>query len=401
MPKPALVFCLFAVAYMLSYFYRSANAVIATDLSRDLALTASQLGLMTSLFYLAFALVQLPLGSSLDRYGPRWVTSSLMTVGALGSVIFALAPSFALLALGRALIGVGMAGVLMGALKAFSYWFPPGRFATVSGLFVGIGASGAVAAATPLAWLNLHYGWRSVFLWGALVIAASALSIVIWIRNTPPGVPWQSPATNTNLKDVFGNPRFWRLAPLALFLVGTLLAVQTLWGGPYLVDVYGLGAVAAGNVLLLMAFGVVAGYLVSGWLADRFGLAKVVVMNASLFIAAQALLAVPGLGFSQTLLGVIYAVFGFSGASSVLLFASTRAIFPASMTGRAVTAINVFGIGGSALLQWFMGVLIGLFEPSLEGRYPPGAYALAFAFTALGGLAALLWYLPMLREQEV
>lgn len=122
------IFAIFTSAYFLSYFFRSANAVIAPDLSTEMGLDAAQLGLMTSLFFATFALAQIPLGVGLDRWGPRWVTSGLMLFGALGSLIFALAPSLGALALGRALIGVGMAGVLMGSLKAFSRWLTYTRF---------------------------------------------------------------------------------------------------------------------------------------------------------------------------------------------------------------------------------------------------------------------------------
>ena len=137
MPKQIHIFIFFTAAYFLSYFFRSANAVIAPDLSSELGLEAQQLGFMTSLFFASFAAVQIPLGMALDKWGPRWVTSGLMLVGVIGSIVFGLAPSFEILALGRALIGIGMAGILMGSLKVFSQWFPLERFATVSGLLVG------------------------------------------------------------------------------------------------------------------------------------------------------------------------------------------------------------------------------------------------------------------------
>ena len=132
----ARVFFLFTLGYFLSYFFRSANAVLSKDLSLDLGLSPAQLGFMTSLFYLAFALTQLPLGGLLDRLGPRRVTPAFLSVAALGSLVFGLAPSFTALALGRALIGVGMASALMGSMKAFSLWFPRNN-ATMSTLLVG------------------------------------------------------------------------------------------------------------------------------------------------------------------------------------------------------------------------------------------------------------------------
>ncbi len=396
MPKHLLIFTLYTAAYFLSYFYRSANAVIAPDLSSEMSLDAARLGLMTSLFFATFALAQLPLGVGLDRWGPRWVTPGLMLIGALGSLVFAIAPSFIVLALGRALIGMGMAGVLMGSFKVFSQWYPPERFATVSGLLVGIGSTGALIAATPLAWLNNTIGWRAVFLMGTVATTIIASAIMLWARNTPPGVSWPDRTqTDGNLKVVFADLRFWRIAPLSFFVTGMFLGFQGLWGGPYLFDVMGLSEIETGNILFLMGIGVTAGYIVSGWLSDRLGLVRVVVASAAIFTLSQFILAIqPPLAVA----GLTYVVFGFTGAFNIMLMAYARLIFPASITGQAVTAVNLFGIGGTFLLQWWLGLIIGSFPANAVGQYPPQAYTTALLITATGTLLALIWYLPLVRK---
>jgi len=398
MSKYTRVFVLFTAAYFLSYFFRSANAVIAPDLTRALSLSAADLGLMTSLFFAAFALSQIPLGIGLDRWGPRWVTPGLMLVGAGGSLIFAVAPTFGLLALGRALIGVGMAGVLMGSLKAFSQWFPPHRFATVSALLVGIGASGALVAASPLAWLNRIIGWRAVFVIGAVVTAAVAPAIMVWTRNTPPEVAWKPGAPDLRgLRQVFSDGRFWRIAPLNFFMTGSLLAFQGLWAGPYLFDVLGLSEIAAGNILLLLGIGTALGFGGSGWLADRLGLTRVVVVSALLFGLSQLVLLLTP---PAALVSLTYLLFGVTGGFSLMLLAHVRHIFPPTMTGQAVTAVNLFGIGGTFLLQWWMGLIIGAFPVDAAGHYPPLAYTVALLVTGVGTGAALVWYLPLARQRE-
>ncbi|NJO06763.1 MAG: MFS transporter [Chloroflexaceae bacterium] len=218
MMRYAAVFGWFTAAYFLSYFFRSANAIIAPDLSRELSLNAADLGLMTSVFFGAFALAQIPLGLGLDRWGPRWITSGLLFVGAVGSVIFAFAPSFELLMIGRALLGLGMAGALMGAMKIFSKWFHVNQFATLSGLTVGIGSSGALVAASPLAWFNEAFGWRWVFVGGAVITVFIGAAIIIWTRNTPPGVPWTgSTDTGGGVQEVVRDRRFWHIVPLDFF----------------------------------------------------------------------------------------------------------------------------------------------------------------------------------------
>src|SRR6267378_7647575 len=125
---PALmVFFPFAVGYFLSFFFRNVNAVISRDLAREFELTSADLGFLTSLYLLAFAAFQLPLGVLLDRYGPRRVVAALLCVAAAGALVFGLAHDLGTLSLGRALIGLGVSAGLMGAIKAFSLWFPLSR----------------------------------------------------------------------------------------------------------------------------------------------------------------------------------------------------------------------------------------------------------------------------------
>ncbi|WP_337844111.1 MFS transporter [Thermus sp.] len=373
------VFLLFTLGYFLSYFYRSANAVLAKDLSAEMELGPAELGFMTSLFYLAFASVQLPLGGLLDRYGPRLITPGFLLLAALGSVVFGLAPSFPILALGRALIGMGMAAALMGSMKAFSLWFPK-NYATVSTLLVGLGATGGLMAATPLALLKEALGWRGVFLLGGGAVVLVALSIALGVRNAPPGVAWPKGGGTGGLKEVLGNGPLLRVAFLALAFAGSFLALQTLWAGAYGYAL-GLSAVAVGNLLLLYSGGAVLGFLVSGYLADRLGTARVLFLSALLFALGLLLLLL------KALLPA-YALLGFFGAFNILTLTQARELVLPHLVGRATTLVNLFGIGGTFLLQWGVGVMVGTL-----------GYGAAF----LGLLGLLLLglglYLPLLRPQ--
>lgn len=393
MRAQVVLFAAFTAAYFLSYFFRSANAVIAPDLTQALSLNAADLGLMTSLFFAGFTLVQIPVGVGLDRLGPRWVTPGLMLVAALGSLLFAVATGFEMLAIGRALIGLGMGAVLMGALKAFSLWFSPRHFATLSGLLVGIGSSGGLIAATPLAWLNQIIGWRAVFGAGTAITILVAVLIMAGTRNTPPGTEWHGKqhGSGTLLPTaVFGDRRFWRLVPLSFFMVGTMYAFQGLWAGPYLFDVLRLTDIETGNVLLVLSLGAVIGAVAGGWLTDRFGVVRVITISAAVFATCQfALVLTPPLA----VVTLVYAIFGFTGAFNIMLLAHARQSFPPDMTGQAVTAVNTFGIGGVFVLQWFIGVVVSRFPQDATGHYPPESYMLALGITAVGTTLGLGWYL--------
>ncbi|WP_287410093.1 MFS transporter [Oceanithermus sp.] len=382
------VFVLFTFAYFLSYFFRSANAVIAPDLTRELGLDAATLGLMTSLFYLAFAAVQLPLGGALDRWGPRWVTPALMLVGAAGSWVFAAAHTVEGLMLGRLLLGVGMAGILMGAYKAFSRWFPAGRFATVAGWLVGIGSAGALASGTPLAWLAEVLGWRNVFFWGGWVIALSALAITLGVRNTPQGDRLEPGPRTGGLLAVFASPVFWSMAGMNLFVVGAFLGIQTLWAGPYLYQVHGMDPITVGNMLFVLSFGALVGFLSTGWIADRVGVPPTILALGTGFVTLVGVLAWWAEGLGPLALGVLLFALGYTGTVGVILLAYARLAFPTWLTGRATTAVNLFGIGGTFLVQWGMGAVIQRF-PRTDGAYPPEAFSAAFGTAAVLGALAL------------
>jgi MFS family permease len=391
------VFACFTAGYFMSFFFRSANAVIARDLSADFAIGPAELGLMTSLFFLAFAAMQLPIGAALDRYGPSIVTPIVMLLGITGAATFAFAPSFELLALGRALIGAGMACGLMGLLKAFNNWFEPARVATISGIAVGIGALGGLAASAPLAQLNALVGWRVIFIGAACITALAAVAIFVLTANAAqhsiPTTPPQAQIGGFGL--IFRDQRFWRIALLNFMMIGTMQSIQTLWGGPYLVDVLGLSKVDAGYPLLALSLGVAIGYFTSGWLADRFSIWRVVPCMYLIFLLVQVPTLLPGFIPPVPLMYIAYGLFGYTGAFNLLLLGQTRSLFPAEISGRAMTACNLFAFVGTALIQWLIGVVIGQFPANALGAYPQVAYTTAFQLAFAGCVIAGMWYLPM------
>src|SRR5438270_2087791 len=174
-----VVFCPFAAGYFLSFFFRNVNAIISRDLAREFALTPADLGFLTSMYLAAFAAIQLPLGVLLDRYGPRRVVAALMCSAAAGALLFAAARDFALLSFGRALIGLGVSAGLMGAIKAFSLWFPLSRLATMNGLYLAIGGIGSISATAPAEALLGPLGWRGLF--SVLAAISLAVSILIFV----------------------------------------------------------------------------------------------------------------------------------------------------------------------------------------------------------------------------
>ena len=182
-----------------------------------------------------------------------------------------------------------------------------------------------------------------------------------------------------------------------MLLAGTVFAYQGLWAGPYLFDVYGLSQIDVGNFLLLLAVGSTVGSVSSGWLGDRFNLVRILWLGIIVFILSQLTLALrPPL----VVVGVSLFLFGFSAASTILVFAQLREIFPPEIIGQALSTANLFLFLGSFVLQWFIGVIIANFEVSKSGNYPPSAYSTAFFLTAFLSLFAIVLYYPFIRSNS-
>ena len=221
---------------------------------------------------------------------------------------------------------------------------------------------------------------------------------MIFARNTPPGVDWPEPDSRQGgLGQVVKDGRFWRVTPVTMFVSGTMLGFQGLWAAPYLFDNYGLSDIEGGNILLLIGIGATTGFLISGWIADRFGLTRVVLLGTGLFTLCQYILATTP---SLVIVSVLFFFFGFSGAFNILLLSHVRRIFPDAITGQAITAVNLFGFAGTFLIQWLMGVIIGRFVIDGVTSYPPAAYTTVLLVTAVCNTIALTIYFPLVRTES-
>jgi MFS family permease len=391
--RPALmVFMPFAAGYYLSYLFRVINAVVAKPLADELELDAARLGLLTSVYFLTFAAVQLPLGVALDRIGPRRVQASLLMVAALGALTFAVAPNYPVLVIGRGLIGLGVAGALIAGLKGIAEWFPRERLPLINGVYVAFGAAGAVTATAPVEWLLTWTDWRGLFL--MLAAATATASILIFAVVLEPPVRAKTAVSAPGIREVYADPRFWRLAPISALCIGSAWALQGLWAAPWLADVALLGRSEMVQHLFVMALALCASALLLGLVADRLrsrgiGPDRVFCGAACAFIVAELVLV-----FRLPIATLdLWALIAGMGAATVLSYSVLADLFPREAAGRANAALNLLHIGGAFAIQTAIGFLVDLWPRDLHGRYPASAYDLAFLILVAAQLVALLWFL--------
>jgi predicted MFS family arabinose efflux permease len=383
------VFLPFACGYYLSYLLRTVNAVISPVLTSELQLSAAHLGLLTSAYFLSFALAQLPLGIALDRYGPRRVEAALMLVTAAGCALFALGQNLAGLATARAVIGVGVSACLMAALKGFSLSFPPERQASMTGFIMAFGALGAVTASAPLEAALPFLGWRGAF-WCLTALAVAIAAGIFFVMPEAPRDAHHSDLSHAlkGVAEVFSAAPFWRYAAQSAFFTGGFMAVQGLWAVPWLMQVNGYSRALAADHLVALNLGMLGGQFAIGALATRLaarGFTPQHMMSAGLVLVmgVEALI-IARLG--PTLL--LWLIYGFCAATSAQIYGVVSRQFPLTLSGRVTTAVNLLVFVGAFGVQWGIGGLIdGLGEAGLG---PAAALTASFLLLLLLQAASLL-----------
>lgn len=377
-----IVLCL---AYVLSQFFRAFLAVLAAPMEQDIGATADILATASGLWFLSFALMQLPVGWALDRIGPRRTSSILLLLGGGGgAALFALATTPIHIHAAMLLIGIGCSPVLMASYFIFAREYPPARFATLAALMLGVGSVGNLLASYPTALAADWFGWRGTLAGLAVMSAAVAIGIFLTVHD-PEQVEHDEKGSVFELLKM---PVMWLILPLMFVNYVPSGSIRGLWIGPYLRDVYGLDTGQIGQATLIMGAAMIIGTLTYGPLDRVFKTRKWVVFVGGIGSVISITALVLTISDSAILAIALCAAIGFFGASFPMIIAHGRAFFPPHLVGRGVTLMNLFGIGGVGVMQMVSGRL----HASLADQGPQTSYALLFAFLGLCLLLGLLIY---------
>jgi predicted MFS family arabinose efflux permease len=390
--RVAAMLAVLTAAFALSHVYRTLPTVLGAGLARDFGLSAGDIGVFAGAFHLSFALLQLPLGVALDRFGPRRTVASLLALACAGAVLSALAPGFGALVAGQLLIGAGCSGALMGALVFTTRWYPPARFAAVAGLVVALGGVGMLISATPMAWAAEHFGWRGAFALLAGLSVAAMVACAQIVRDAPPG---RRHAGETSVGAALrGILEVMRQKPTLGILLFNLVAypaaisLRGVWLGPYLAGRHGMDNLAVGNAAIGLSLAMIVGPILFGRLdpGDRGRRAGM----AAGALASVALLVWLGLagGFSFAADYAAMLLFSVVISSYTLQFADARRVYPDHLTGRALATINMATFLGVALMQWLTGAAAD--RAAAFGFDPLAAVLVLLGGALAAGLAAFV-----------
>jgi MFS family permease len=382
----------FGLGYLLSFLYRTVNVVIGPEIARSLGLSAADLGLLTGVYFISFAAFQVPLGVLLDRYGPRRVEAALLPIAAAGALIFSLGETTFGLAIGRALIGLGVSSCLMAAIKANVQWWPRDRLPLANGVILAMGGLGAVVATSVVQQALMVTEWRGVFVALAIATVALGAGIFFIVPDAPLKASNQcwTDAVRSAFK-VFGDARFLHIAPIAALNQASFLAYTGLWAGAWLRDVDHLDPSRVANILAIATTGIIIGSLGAGSIAARLGrrgvpVARVAITGSLGYMLVQLALIV-GLPLPHWLIWGLFTCFGMTGT---LYYSVLAQAFPPEVSGRVTTALTTLFFIAAFLVQWLVGVFLPLVSEATGGT--EAAHRSILGLILLLHAAAVIWY---------
>jgi len=377
---------------VVDFIFRIANGLIAPDLRSEFDLNAAELGFVSSIFFIAFGLSQLPLGLALDRYGPKVVTCLLLATACLGALLFMAADSMAGLVLGRVLMGVGMSASLIAGIKTASIWLP-GRLPLATSLLIGATGLGGMFATVPFAALLEEIAWRPSF---AILIAATGATLLATLLIVPTARSESSGSMRQQVVSfgvIFRSLKLWRYAPIAMTCVGVGSAYQTLWAPLWLRDVAGYDDTAIAWVLFVMLGAYACSNFAFGWIAQyQQGRGKsvmpIIAAGVAVLIALQIALAAQTVALAAPLwIGVSICL-----SAAYAIYPLVTGNFETEYAARASSALNFLVFLSVFAIQWLIGIVIEVFPLTESGAFSPDAHSWGFSVGIAFQILGLAWY---------
>jgi MFS family permease len=389
------VFLCFAFAYLLSYAFRAVNAVIAPELMADLNISHSELGLLSSAYFVGFAVMQIPLGIALDRYGARRTESFLLLFALCGASIFAYADSLWGLTLGRLLIGIGVSACLMASFTAYRRWFSVEQQSQLASGMLVFGTAGALLTTIPIQLALPIIGWRGSFWIMAILVAIAFIGIRLGIPkfdDHPQTKKVKEGEESFGFKEIICHPFFLRMLPIGIVNHGGFLALQTLWLGPWMIEVLGFDSIFTAQILFLFNGVMLLGYALNAWLLPRANAKGFKTLNYVKWLLAIGLLSqLLAISIDSTFSWILWIIVAITATGHILGQSTVITAFPSSNAGVAATSYNLLIFVGAFIFQWGIGWGIDL-SVSL-GIEKVNAFKQVFLIFLCIQLMAYVWFL--------
>jgi sugar phosphate permease len=370
---------------------------------KEFGLTATALGVLSSMYFYPYAAMQIPSGILADYVGPRLSVAVFFLIAAVGTILFGLAHTFGMIMVGRFMMGMGVAVVAIPAMRIMANWFRPDEFSTLVGIMLTLGNVGAIFATAPLAFVVNLMGWRASFYWVGAGLAVIAVLNYVIVRNKPKdmGLPTISeidgidyyqtakdekdPTFLENCRKLFRMKNYWLMAVYAFMIYGTVMGFQGLWFVPYAQNVYGLPKQTAANMLMMWPVGMAIGSFVMGIVSDRVFKSNRKTSFYGIIIYIICWLPVV-LATGHISPGAFYPlifIMGFFCAAYIPNYSHISEGQHHSFIATANGMLNIWYFVGGAFFQYIMGRVLDAYG-KVDGKFPAEAYQMAFAICIIG-----------------
>lgn len=398
-----VVFLAFALAYFFSALVRAITATLSPTLTTEFSLSAQDLGLLAGGYFLGFSLTQLPLGRWLDQHGPKKVILAFLSFAVLGCLAFSWADSFHGLLAARVLCGMGVSACLMAPLTGYRRWFDASTQLRTNSWMLMTGSLGMLAATLPVQWLMPIWGWRALFVMLGVMIAIAMLLITlvvpVWQKTTPTAATAQKPLDDDgSYREIWRSAYFWRMTPIGFFTYGGMVAIQTLWAGPWMTQVAGWTAGEAAQGLFLINLAMLVTFWLWGLITPGLARRGIPVERLIAWGVPLSFLVVCALVWMGPAVGsgaaIVMALFCVTSTFVALAQPAVGMAFPSHLAGRALSAYNLVVFAGIFVVQWGIGLLV---DAGLGlGLTKPAAYQAALA--CFGVCSVLSWLYFVLKK---
>ena len=338
------VFFVFAFGYFLSCLLRAITATLSPVLTLEFELMAADLGLLAGGYFLGFASMQIPLGYLLDKFGPKKIVSSFLLIAFIGTVSFALAENFSGLLISRILIGVGVSACLMAPLTGYRIWFAENQQQRANSWMLMIASLGFLSSTLPVQLLLPAFGWRWIFGGIAALILISIFLMLAFIPkwDHQKNESLDNQTSKGSLADVWKNKFFISVIPMGLFNYGGLMAIQTLWAGPWMVRVAGYTPIESATGLFWINITMLISFFLWGYFLPKItnlGFSALKILKLGLPVSFLIMLMIIILGSKA---GAFYITLFI--LSSIFLSVTQPAVglsFASHLAGKALTSFNL------------------------------------------------------------
>ena len=352
-----------SLLYVYEFYLRVIPSVITQELMRDLNINAHQLGVISSLFYVSYTLMQIPAGLLVDRFGPRRLLTIATIICAFSTILSGSADNQLMAGLSRFLIGLGSSFAYACPLLVAKFWFPSSRFAMIGGCIQALGALGAIIGNEPVAYLTQSIGWRQTCYQSGLFGLMLALIIWLVVRDKPTQPQRHHHAMQqmneiNRLKVVVKNHQTWFIAIMGFCYWAPMTVFAELWGRSFITQTYGISITNASLMMSWVWVGVALGGPVFGWLSNRICSRKkpIYISYTLMLVITYLLVYVPiNNGF---IIDIYLFFFGFASAAQCVTFGLVSDNNPRNVIGTAIGLNNMAVIAGGIILQPLVSLLL-------------------------------------------